>query len=94
MESKTKPTAINILPLINKALSIFQWKHDFNEANSLCQKALITRTAELARTEGEVINAISYAEATRTQLEIQEKYPQLAAHLQTMSASFGGPPGF
>ncbi|KUL84246.1 hypothetical protein ZTR_06904 [Talaromyces verruculosus] len=121
MESKTKPTAINVLPLINKALGIFQWKQDFKEAESLCQKALIidpecdiavgtmaqlllqqgkvaealkyfTRAAELARTEGEVINAISYAEATRTQLEVQEKYPQLAARLQTMGAGFGGPP--
>jgi import receptor subunit TOM70 len=53
-----------------------------------------TRAAELARTEGEVVNAISYAEATRTQLEVQEKYPQLAARLQTMGANFGGPPGF
>ncbi|OKL57876.1 Mitochondrial import receptor subunit tom70 [Talaromyces atroroseus] len=122
MESKIKPTAINVLPLINKALGIFQWKQDFKEAESLCQKALIidpecdiavgtmaqlllqqgrvaealkyfTRAAELARTEGEVINAISYAEATRTQLEVQEKYPQLAARLQTMGASFGAPPG-
>ncbi|KAH8694165.1 putative mitochondrial outer membrane translocase receptor [Talaromyces proteolyticus] len=123
MESKTKPTAINVLPLINKALGTFQWKQDFKEAESLCQKALIidpecdiavgtmaqlllqqgkvaealkyfTRAAELARTEGEVVNAISYAEATRTQLEVQEKYPQLAARLQTMGAGLGGPPGF
>lgn len=51
------------------------------------------RAAELSRTEGEVINAISYAEATRTQLEVQQKYPQLAARLQSMSAGLGGPPG-
>jgi import receptor subunit TOM70 len=43
MESKTKPTAINVLPLINKALGIFQWKQDFKEAESLCQKALISK---------------------------------------------------
>ena len=30
------------------------------------------RTTELARTEGEVISAISYSEATRTQLEVFE----------------------
>lgn len=36
------------------------------------------RAAELSRTENEVINALSYAEATRTQLAIQERYPQLA----------------
>jgi len=40
------------------------------------------RAAELARTEGEVVNALSYAEATRTQLEVQDKYPKLAARLQ------------
>jgi import receptor subunit TOM70 len=50
------------------------------------------RAAELARTEPEIVNAISYAEATRTQLEVQEKYPQLAARLQSMGAGFGGPP--
>jgi import receptor subunit TOM70 len=132
---------INVLPLINKALALFQWKHDFQEAENLCQKALISkalslpsvhvedsltcflvdpecdiavgtmaqlllqqgkvsqalkyfeRAAELARTEAEIVNAISYAEATRTQLEVQERYPQLAARLQTMGAGLGGPPG-
>lgn len=53
------------------------------------------RAAELSRTEGEVINALSYAEATRTQLDVQEKYPQLAARLQHMggAAGFAGPAG-
>ncbi|KAL5333369.1 hypothetical protein BJX70DRAFT_381260 [Aspergillus crustosus] len=122
MEKQSKPMGINVLPLINKALALFQWKHDFQEAEQLCQKALIIdpecdiavgtmaqlllqqgkvsqalkyfeRAAELARTEPEIVNAISYAEATRTQLEVQEKYPQLAARLQSMGAGFGGPPG-
>lgn len=48
------------------------------------------RAAELSRTEGEIVNALSYAEATRTQLEVQEKYPQLANRLQGMSG--GIPP--
>ncbi|KAJ5735240.1 uncharacterized protein N7483_000365 [Penicillium malachiteum] len=118
MEKASKPMGINVLPLINKALALFQWKHDFQEAENLCQKALIIdpecdiavgtmaqlllqqgkvsqalkyfeRAAELARTEGEIINAISYAEATRTQLEVQEKYPQLAARLNAMGGSMG-----
>ncbi|KAI9037621.1 putative mitochondrial outer membrane translocase receptor (TOM70) [Aspergillus affinis] len=125
MEKQSKPLGINVLPLINKALALFQWKGDFPEAENLCKKALIIdpecdiavgtmaqlllqqgkvsqalkyfeRAAELARTEAEIINAISYAEATRTQLEVQEKYPQLAARLSNMSAGagFGGaPPG-
>lgn len=50
------------------------------------------RAAELSRTEGEIINALSYAEATRTQLEVQEKYPQLAAKLQAGMGGVAGPP--
>lgn len=45
------------------------------------------RAADLARTEGELVNALSYAEATRTQIAVQEKYPQLASKL----AGMGGP---
>jgi len=111
---------MNVLPLINKALALFQWKQDFSAAEELCRKALIIdpecdiavatmaqlllqqgkvtealtyfeRAAELSRTEGEIVNALSYAEATRTQLEVQEKYPQLAARLQGMGAGMAGP---
>lgn len=49
------------------------------------------RAAELSRTEAEVVNALSYAEATRTQLEVSQKYPQLAARLSQMEAGPGGP---
>ncbi|KLU86516.1 mitochondrial import receptor subunit tom-70 [Magnaporthiopsis poae ATCC 64411] len=113
LEKTARPTDMNVLPLINKALTLFQWKQDFNEAEKLCEKALIIdpecdiavatmaqlqlqqgkvvealkqfeRAAELARTEGELVNALSYAEATRTQITVQEKYPKLAARLQGM----------
>ncbi|KAF2704717.1 mitochondrial precursor protein [Pleomassaria siparia CBS 279.74] len=121
MEKTTKPLGMNVLPLINKALALFQWKNDFGDAEKLCQKALIIdpecdiavatmaqlllqqgkvtealkyfeRAAELSRTEGEIINALSYAEATRTQLEVQEKYPKLASRLGAMGggSGFGG----
>ncbi|PWW76597.1 mitochondrial precursor protein [Tuber magnatum] len=114
MERTAKPMAMNVLPLINKALALFQWKQDFTEAEKLCERALIIdpdcdiavatmaqlllqqgkvtealkyfeKAATLSRTEGEIINALSYAEATRTQLEVQEKYPQLANRLQGMT---------
>ena len=49
------------------------------------------RAAELSRTEGEIVNALSYAEATRTQLEVQQKYPHLTDKLQAMSRNIGGP---
>lgn len=119
MEKQTKPMSMNVLPLINKALALFQWKQDFKEAEALCQKALIIdpecdiavatmaqlllqqnnvpaalkyfeRAAELARTEGEIVNALSYAEATRTQVQVTEKYPKLAAKL---AGGAGGPGG-
>jgi len=117
MERTAKPMAMNVLPLINKALALFQWKQDFTEAEKLCERALISmfifwliivdlkltkevvdpdcdiavatmaqlllqqgkvtealkyfeKAATLSRTEGEIINALSYAEATRTQLEV------------------------
>ena len=40
MEKQAKPLRMNVLPLINKALALFQWKQDFQEAEKLCQKAL------------------------------------------------------
>ena len=42
MEKSQKPLGMNVLPLINKALTLFQWKQDFAEAEKLCQKALIS----------------------------------------------------
>lgn len=123
MEKQTKPMSMNVLPLINKALTLFQQKSEFTEAEQLCEKALIIdpecdiavatmaqlllqqgkitealkyfeRAAELARTHGEIVNALSYAEATRTQIQVQENYPQLAAKLhgigQGMGAAFSG----
>lgn len=35
---------MNVLPLINKALALFQWKQDFSAAEELCQKALISKS--------------------------------------------------
>lgn len=43
MEKQSKPMSMNVLPLINKALALFQWKADFKEAEGLCQKALISK---------------------------------------------------
>ncbi|KAJ4302321.1 TOM (translocase of outer membrane) complex component [Collariella sp. IMI 366227] len=119
LEKETKPTCMNVLPLINKSLALFQWKQDFSEAEKLCEKALIIdpecdiavatmaqlllqqgkvvealkyfeRAAELARTEGELVNALSYAEATRTQIQVQEKYPKLASKLGGPAAAAAG----
>jgi import receptor subunit TOM70 len=37
---------MNVLPLINKALALFQWKQDYSSAEELCQKALISKPNE------------------------------------------------
>jgi import receptor subunit TOM70 len=44
MEKQNKPLGMNVLPLINKALALFQWKQEFSEAEKLCQKALISKS--------------------------------------------------
>lgn len=50
MEKQEKPTSMNVLPLINKALAIFQEKSDFAEAEKLCKKALISKSINSIRT--------------------------------------------
>jgi mitochondrial import receptor subunit TOM70 len=41
LEKQQHPTGVNVLPLVNKALSIYQWKKDTGEAQELCRKALL-----------------------------------------------------
>ena len=43
MEKAQRPVGMNVLPLINKALALFQWKADFKAAEELCEKALIRK---------------------------------------------------
>lgn len=40
LEKQAKPAVMNVLPLINKALALFQWKQSYSEAEKLCQTAL------------------------------------------------------
>ena len=40
LEKSTKPMAMNVLPLVNKSLTIFQWQQNFEDARELCEKAL------------------------------------------------------
>lgn len=84
-----KKNSSNVLPMINKALLLFQWRQDLRGAEELCRKALeidpdcdvaiatlaqlslqqgripeaikhFERSAQIARTEPELINAITY----------------------------------
>ena len=45
LEKQTKPMAINVLPIINKALAVYQWKADFHEAEKLVQDALVSMSS-------------------------------------------------
>ncbi|KAG5513415.1 hypothetical protein PMAC_001479 [Pneumocystis sp. 'macacae'] len=114
LEKSSKFTIMNVLPLINKALAVFQWKKDIAEAEALCKKALaidpgcdvavatiaqlllqqgkivdaieyFDKSAQLARTESELVNALSYCEATKIQLQVTQKYPHLAERLNNMT---------
>lgn len=40
MEKTVRPDCMNVLPLINKALTLFQWKQEFSESEELCKQAL------------------------------------------------------
>lgn len=42
MEKQERPMCMNVLPLINKALALFQWKQQFGDSEELCKKALIS----------------------------------------------------
>ncbi|KTW28149.1 hypothetical protein T552_02008 [Pneumocystis carinii B80] len=114
LEKSSKFTIMNVLPLINKALAVFQWKKDIVEAEKLCKKALaidpgcdvavatiaqlllqqgkiedaieyFNKSAQLARTESELVNALSYCEATKIQLQVTRKYPHLAERLNNIT---------
>ncbi|KAK4058141.1 TOM (translocase of outer membrane) complex component [Microbotryomycetes sp. JL221] len=108
LEKDNKPR--NALPLVNKALAIFQWKQDFGEAEKICREAIdideqcdvaiatlaqlllqqnkvhdavkmFERSAEMARTEPELINALTYESATKAQIAFITAYPSYAEKL-------------
>ncbi|WWD07113.1 hypothetical protein V865_005210 [Kwoniella europaea PYCC6329] len=104
----------NVLPFVNKALALFQWKQDIVGADELCQKALeidpecdvavatlaqlslqqgkideaikwFEKSAQLARTEGELVNAITYEHASKAQVQFLKNYPEFAERLSQMA---------
>ncbi|EEB09773.1 TOM complex subunit Tom70 [Schizosaccharomyces japonicus yFS275] len=109
-KKKSAQNVMNAMPLINKALTVFQAKRDVDQAEKLCQQALdadpecdiavasmaqfllqqgkpvealkyFEKSADLARTESEMVNAFSYSEATRTQIALTDRYPELVGRL-------------
>ncbi|OLL22047.1 Mitochondrial import receptor subunit tom70 [Neolecta irregularis DAH-3] len=59
------------------------------QGNTADAEKYFERSAELARTEAELINAISYAEAASTQLAVGRKYPELIEKLSALSRGIG-----
>nr|CDI56291.1 probable mitochondrial precursor protein import receptor tom70 [Melanopsichium pennsylvanicum 4] len=109
-----KTGSTNVLPMINKALALFQWKQDITAAEDLCRQALdkdedcdvavatlaqlslqqgkiqdaigyFERSAKIARTEPELINALTYENASRAQLMFIQEYPEQGAALGQMA---------
>ena len=113
---RKKSKGTNVLPMINKALVLFQWKHDLAGAEALCRDALeidpdcdvaiatlaqlslqqskipeaieyFRRSADIARTEPELVNAITYEYASRAQLQFIRDYPEQGAALSQIASS-------
>ncbi|KAF7986834.1 hypothetical protein HWV62_12616 [Athelia sp. TMB] len=111
---KEKPPPMNVLPLVNKGLALYQWKQDIVAAEKCCEEALeidpeceaavatlaqlslqqskigravemFTRQAELARSEPELVNALTYQYASASQQEFLESYPEQAAQLSQIA---------
>ncbi|GAA5961879.1 hypothetical protein JCM3765_006419 [Sporobolomyces pararoseus] len=100
----------NVLPMVNKALALFQSTQDFTTAEKICREAIsidpqcdvgvatlaqlllqqnkvheavemFSKSAEMARTEQELVNALTYENATRAQLAFLRDYPTHAEKL-------------
>ena len=104
----SKEKSSNVLPMINKALGLFQWKQDMSAAEDLCREALaidpdcdvavatlaqlslqqakvpeaiayFERSAQIARTEPELINAITYENVS---FQIEKKFVTVISFLK------------
>ncbi|KAI0702378.1 ADP/ATP carrier receptor [Cerioporus squamosus] len=111
---RAKPPPMNVLPLVNKGLAMFQWQQDVAAAEKCCQEALeidpeceaavatlaqlslqqgkidvamrmFDRQSQLARSEPELINALTYQYATEAQVQFMNVYPDMAAQLGQMA---------
>ncbi|GAA6025966.1 hypothetical protein JCM11491_002962 [Sporobolomyces phaffii] len=100
----------NVLPMVNKALALFQSTQDFGRSEQICRDAIaidpqcdvgvatlaqlllqqnkvhdavdmFARSAAMARTEQELVNALTYENATRAQLAFLRDYPTHAEKL-------------
>ncbi|KZT20687.1 ADP/ATP carrier receptor [Neolentinus lepideus HHB14362 ss-1] len=111
---RAKAPPMNVLPLVNKGLALYQWKQDIVSAEKCCDEALeidaeceaavatlaqlslqqgkidravqmFERQSELARSEPELANALTYQYASWAQLDFMKNYPQLAESLSQLA---------
>ncbi|TFK51523.1 ADP/ATP carrier receptor [Heliocybe sulcata] len=111
---RAKAPPMNVLPLVNKGLALYQWKQDITAAERCCDEALeidpeceaavatlaqlslqqgkidravqmFERQSELARSEPELANALTYQFASWAQLDFMKNYPQLAESLSQLA---------
>ncbi|KDQ52484.1 hypothetical protein JAAARDRAFT_138545 [Jaapia argillacea MUCL 33604] len=111
---RAKPPPMNVLPLVNKGLALYQWQQDIGAAESCCNEALeidpeceaavatlaqlslqqgrvekavemFERQTELARSEPELVNALTYQFASGAQLEFMKNYPKMADQLSQIA---------
>ncbi|KAF8221349.1 ADP/ATP carrier receptor [Tricholoma matsutake] len=104
----------NVLPLVNKGLTLYQWKQDIGAAERCCNEALridpdceaavatlaqlslqqskieqavkmFERQVELARSEPELVNALTYQYASAAQVVFLKDYPEMAAQLSALA---------
>ncbi|KAA1470860.1 mitochondrial outer membrane translocase receptor TOM70 [Dentipellis sp. KUC8613] len=119
IELEREKTTMNVLPLVNKGLAMYQWKQDIAAAERCCHEALridpeceaavatlaqlslqqgkvdqavemFERHTELARSEPELVNALTYQYASYAQLEFMKNYPELASQLTQMQRAVAG----
>lgn len=73
MEKAQKSEGMNVLPLINKALAVFQWKQDFQEAEKLCKTALIRMCSSTSSSFLDIWDFLAPLPFTNTQLVVKIK---------------------
>ncbi|KAF8632464.1 hypothetical protein AX15_001866 [Amanita polypyramis BW_CC] len=107
-------TPVNVLPLVNKGLAMFQWKQDIGAAERCCNEALridpeceaavatlaqlnlqqgkiekavemFDKQVQLARSEPELNNALTFKYATDAQVEFQKNFPAMAAQMNQLA---------
>jgi import receptor subunit TOM70 len=78
---------MNVLPMVNKGLALYQWKQDIHGAEESCQEALqidpeceaaVATLAQLSLQQGDLKKAV---EMFQRQVDLARSEPELASAL-------------